>query len=104
VDIDSTIIDKINSFVEYLEKDNIQIQQIYLFGSQAKGKFNEYSDIDLALVSQNFCGVRFKDNETIIKKTPSIFSMIETHPYRPEDFTTDNPFVEEILRTGIKLK
>jgi hypothetical protein len=28
---------------------------------------------------------------------------IEPHPFRPEDFTPDNPEVAEILRTGIRI-
>jgi len=28
---------------------------------------------------------------------------IEPHPFRPEDFTPDNPWVAEILRSGIKI-
>ena len=68
-----------------------------------KGNAHKYSDIDLALVSCNFCGIRFDDNETIINVTPNNFYNIETHPYRPEDFTIDDPFVEEILRTGIRI-
>jgi hypothetical protein len=28
---------------------------------------------------------------------------VELHPFRPEDFNEDNPFVKEIIRTGIKI-
>jgi hypothetical protein len=28
---------------------------------------------------------------------------LEVHPFRPEDFAKDNPFVEEILETGIRI-
>jgi hypothetical protein len=28
---------------------------------------------------------------------------LELHPYRPEDFTEDNPFVKEILQYGIRI-
>jgi predicted nucleotidyltransferase len=91
-------------FINILELKNILIDAAYIFGSQAEGTAHEYSDIDLALVSKSFSGIRFDDNVLIIKNTPYTFFDIETHPYRPEDFTPDNPFVEEILKTGIRIK
>jgi hypothetical protein len=30
-------------------------------------------------------------------------SRLELHPYRPEDFTDDDPFVKEIIKTGLVL-
>jgi uncharacterized protein len=91
-------------FIDTLEVKNIPIDQAYIFGSQAKGNANEYSDIDLALISQSFSGIRFDDNVLIIKNTPNSFYDIETHPFRPEDFTPNNPFVKEILKTGLRIK
>ena len=34
-----------------------------LFGSYAQGTFNEWSDIDLAIVSKVFVGDRFEDRK-----------------------------------------
>jgi predicted nucleotidyltransferase len=55
------LIDEINKFVRGLEKNQIHIQQAILFGSYAKGTAKEWSDIDLALVSEDFSGIRFLD-------------------------------------------
>jgi len=30
-------------------------------------------------------------------------TVIESHPYHPQDFTESNPFAREILRTGIRI-
>jgi predicted nucleotidyltransferase len=84
-------------------KKKINIKKIYLFGSYSKGNFSEYSDIDLAIVSDNFQGIPFYDREKINKIIIFINNNIEVHPFRSEDFTDDDPFVKEIIKTGIEL-
>ncbi len=108
---------KLKSIIMYSKKDldnlitqllnlitaEISIKGVYLFGSYAKGNAHKYSDIDLALVSDNFEGSRFFDkkriNEFLVKTTTDF----EIHPYKTEESTEDDPFVAEILRTGIKI-
>jgi hypothetical protein len=55
------------------------------------------------LVSDIFQGNRIKDKDKIRKITLAISSEIEVIPFSPEDFNSQNPFVKEILRTGIRL-
>ena len=93
----------IDKYLMTLKEHNIPIRQAILFGSYAKGNYEDWSDIDIALVSDIFVGSRIKDKNTIRKITLSISSNIEVLPYRTEDFTKDNPFVNEIINTGIKL-
>ena len=101
--ISDIILNSINKFVEESEKIGIHLQQVILFGSYAKGNNNEWSDIDLAVVSDSFEGIRFNDNMKLSKPVVRANIDIETHPYRPEDFTEENPFVNEILKTGIRI-
>lgn len=101
--VNSRILDIITRFILEARKYNINIQQAILFGSYAKGTNNEFSDIDLAIVSTDFVGSRFFDNQKISRPKLNISYELETHPYRPEDFTKDNPFVEEILHSGIRI-
>ena len=81
----------------------ISIAAVYLFGSYAHGNSTDSSDIDLAVVSDDFLGIRFDDNKRLHKFSLRISPYIETHPFKTEDFTSDNPLVEEILRTGRKV-
>ena len=74
-----------------------------LFGSYAKGNETEWSDIDIALVSEIFDGDRIADKDKIRKITLSISSELEVVPFPPNDFNEQNPFAREILKTGIKL-
>jgi predicted nucleotidyltransferase len=45
--------------------DEFPIKTAYLFGSYVKGNAREYSDVDLAIVSDKFEGSRFFDKKKI---------------------------------------
>ncbi|KUG22262.1 putative nucleotidyltransferase [hydrocarbon metagenome] len=93
----------VKSYLEQLELIGIHVQQAFLFGSYASGKHDEWSDIDLAIVSKDFIGNRFEDRNKIRKITLQVNSDISPMPYRPEDFNDNDYFVKEILETGIRI-
>jgi len=103
VEVPNKVIESIKQMVAEAEKIQIHIQQAVLFGSYANGTNNEWSDIDVAVVSDNFEGIRFYDNLMLSKPVIKTNTDLETHPFRPEDFTEDNPFVQEILKHGIRI-
>jgi predicted nucleotidyltransferase len=103
VEIAVDITGKIKDFVSELEKQNLHVEQVFLFGSYAKGTFNEWSDIDIAIVSNDFCGIRLFDKEKMIKAIAAIDFSLSPLPFRPEDFDESNLFVKEILETGIRI-
>ncbi|MGV8058514.1 MAG: nucleotidyltransferase domain-containing protein [Smithellaceae bacterium] len=90
-------------YLEQLEQSGIHVQQAILFGSYATGTQDEWSDIDLAIVSKDFIGNRFEDRNKIRKITLHVNSDISPMPYRPEDFNDGDYFVKEILATGIRI-
>ncbi|MEW5693226.1 MAG: nucleotidyltransferase domain-containing protein [Candidatus Hydrogenedentota bacterium] len=98
------VIKEIKSLIEKIEKNGISIKTAYLFGSYARGSFKKWSDIDLLLVSDDFCGIRFYDMERLIPLTHGYNSLIELHPLKSENFCQEDLFVTEIVNTGIKLK
>jgi predicted nucleotidyltransferase len=95
-DIDS----KIHLFLQLVSK-RINIAQAYLFGSSARGIRHEWSDIDLAIVSPDFCGDSFEDSKILFPFILEVDRAIEVHPFTPEDFSPLNPFAKEILETGV---
>ncbi len=101
--INDSIKDIILRFISESLKYNINIQQAILFGSYATGNNHKHSDIDLAIVSSDFEGIRYLDNRKISRAKLNVSYDLETHPFRPEDFTKDNPFVKEILKNGIRV-
>lgn len=98
----SDINNLVSKFVN-LVANEFPIKSVYLFGSYAKGEAEEYSDIDLAVVSDNFEGSRFFDKEKLNKYILKTSIDLEIHPFRTMDFTEDNPFVKEIIQTGLKI-
>jgi len=93
----------IDRYIDALRKNHVPIKHAVLFGSYAQGKYKEWSDIDIALVSDVFEGNRFEDRGKIRRINLSVSSDLEVLPYRPEDFTPDDPFVKEIMETGVRI-
>jgi len=95
---------KIRKYLDALRENNINIQRAVVFGSFARGTYDEWSDIDIAIVSDIFIGDRIADKSKVRRITLQIGSDIELAPFAPADFNEDNPFVKEILLTGIEIK
>ena len=93
----------INAYLDVLKKRDIPIKQAVLFGSYTKGDYGDWSDMDMALVYDAFVGDRIQDRIKIRPITLSISCDIEVLPYTPRDFTPDNPFVKNILETGVRI-
>ena len=93
----------VEEFIRQLNADNLRILRAYIFGSYAKGQQSKWSDIDVALVSDQFEGDMFNDRCKLSPYVVRIDADIETHPFSTKDFTEDNPFVEEIIKTGIRI-
>lgn len=103
VQIPTEIKKTIDKYLQALKRNNVPIKEAILFGSFAKGNNKKWSDIDIALVSDIFEGNRIDDKDKIRNITLSISSEIEVIPFSTDDFNLQNPFVKEILNTGIKL-
>jgi predicted nucleotidyltransferase len=77
----------------------MQIEQVYLFGSYAKGNPDANSDIDVALVVREWEGDYFDVIPLIWRLTEKVDMRIEPHVIVPhEDYAG---FLDEIRRTGI---
>jgi predicted nucleotidyltransferase len=94
----------IRSYLGDVQK-HIKVNKAILYGSYAKGTFNKYSDVDLAIFSENF------DDKNSIEINSFLFSLarrykevcIEPMGFYYSDLFTDNPFVNEIIATGKEL-
>lgn len=91
-----------NMFAEIyqdLQRDGIYPKKMILFGSYAKGHPKQYSDVDIAIIADEFSGSRILDHEKILhlyrKYIPAEF-----HTFTTNDTVEDNPFLEEIYSTG----
>jgi uncharacterized protein len=99
-------IDKIiHSYILHLKESKIDFDKVYLFGSFAKNKQSDYSDIDLAFVFDEQNDLDYFDLQVqMLILASDIDSRIEPHPIRSDDFTPDNPLAYEILNTGKEIR
>ncbi len=98
-------IEKVKEFINELMKLGLKLDKAILYGSYARNQQNEYSDIDVALVSDMFSGFGFEDRMLFSKiNIKKEFVDIEPRTYPTDYFEKSDPFIEEIKRTGIVIK
>ena len=99
--VDIKILNTVEKYIKEISK-HYNIKAVYLFGSYAKGTNTEDSDIDVAIIINSDNNV-FDLMVELMMLTQNIDLRIEPHPIKVEDFEEGNPFVQEILDTGIKV-
>jgi predicted nucleotidyltransferase len=80
-----------------------KVKRAWLFGSYVTGTQRADSDIDIAIMLNDFDD-RLNAQIDLMKLRRNIDLRIEPHPFREKDFSVNNPFVNEILISGIELK
>lgn len=94
----NTIIDE---YILYLQKSKLKFDKVFLFGSYAKNKQSDYSDIDLAFIFDEGEKIDYFDLQVqMLTLAADIDTRIEPHPMSSEDFNPDNPLAFEIINTG----
>ena len=102
--MDKKTIKKINEFVRSVSDINPGFKKAYLFGSFARKSNNPDSDIDIALIIDDLKDDdRFDSQVQLILIASKIDSRIEPHPISSNDLSANNPFWEEIEKTGIEI-
>ena len=100
-----TVIALLKKFASEVNDSGIHLKKIVLYGSYAKNKQSEWSDIDVAMVADEFSGIGFKDISLFAKiQIQHPYYLIQPRTYNTNEFSTaKDPFVKEILRTGIEI-
>lgn len=91
-----------SKFVEFLKEKEYNILDAYLFGSYAKGTYNEDSDIDLAIIFDSYKD-SFDTQVNLMKLRRKFDLRIEPHPFLKKDIVEFDPFITEVMRTGVKI-
>ena len=99
------VLETVRNYTHDIESHGVILRTVILYGSFAKGTHHEWSDIDVALVSDKFTGMP-EDHDLLpyigIKKP---YVRIEAKTYPTSYFYHGNdPFIDEIIHTGIKIK
>ncbi len=94
---------KIEKFITVL-KDNINIEKVILFGSIARGKQKKWSDVDLAVISDDFKKMSFHKRLVFLGMIAwyAKATEIEALGYTTDEYrnATKLDFLGEIKRTG----
>lgn len=95
----------INILSDYINKlkKNIRVEKVILFGSYAKGEALKTSDVDLAIVSEDFAKMNFFERLELLSKTWNYDIGADILGYTPEEFkdlSNKISFVSEIVKTG----
>ena len=100
----NAVIHTLQDYAKEVNARGVNLRKVILFGSFAKGTQHEWSDIDVALVADDFSGVGFLDRQLFsgigIKKP---YINIEPITYPTDYFIESDPFIEEIKNTGIEI-
>lgn len=100
-----SIINLVYNFAHDVQKEGVRLEKAILFGSYAKNTATKYSDIDIALVSNDFEGLLLKDLDLFIKaKIKKPYSRIQIQTFSTSYFKKGDPFIDEIKRTGLEIK
>jgi predicted nucleotidyltransferase len=78
-----------------------KVKKAFLFGSYAKNKFTDDSDIDIALVLEEYKDT-IKELSSLMRLRRNFDLRIEPHPITQKDFEDDNPLNKEI-KNGLKI-
>lgn len=101
--INAKIEENVLKYVEIICKF-YKVEAIILFGSYAKGTEREDSDIDIAIVIDEFKDNIIDEEVELMKFRKGIDYRIEPHIIRIDDYKkVSNPFVKEVIDTGIKV-
>ena len=91
-------------FISLLRDAGIDVSEAYIFGSVAKGLEDKDSDLDLAVVSNHFQGIRYYDIKKISKYRRKVDLRLEIHPFSRQEVEQDPPqFFLKIRRDGLRV-
>src|ERR1035437_3672166 len=97
-----TLMQYIKDYIKACNQMGVKFKKVILFGSYARNQAHKWSDIDLALISDDFSGDRIEDKRKIVRACVTYFD-IEPHTYNADYFEDGDPFTETIKKTGIEI-
>jgi len=102
--MDKSINRIVKAYIHTVLNHQPDLLSAYIFGSYARNNQRAESDIDIALFFDNLTDKdRFDTQVKLMLLASTIDNRIEPHPISKEELQSNNPFVLEILKTGIKL-
>ena len=100
----STAVKIAHDYLKAVRASGVAVRRAYLFGSYALNRQHEWSDIDIALIADDFTGLAAldKDRFRILHIQPE-FIAVETHTFPTRRWEEGDPFIKEIVKNGIEI-
>ena len=100
------VIGILTKIADEIRQPGLHLKRVILYGSYAKNTQHEWSDINLAFVADEFKNIGFEDVKLFVRQMVKYPDLnIAPRTYNTKDFTPErDPFVAEILKTGIEIK
>jgi uncharacterized protein len=104
--VDAKVLEAVNFFSEQIRKNGIRINTLILFGSSGTGTATPGSDIDIAIISDDFTDRDIFDRALLTKDaemhTVKKFKVpLDIITLTPEEFQDSNSLIAGTLRKGI---
>lgn len=94
----------VKKYAKNLRRSYFPFSAIYLFGSHINGKAREWSDIDVAVISNKLKNNKEKNILRLWQLRRDVDTRIEPLGFTVEEFQNDeDPMVYEIRKTGIRI-
>jgi predicted nucleotidyltransferase len=99
-----TIRDVVSEYANYV-RNELPVRKVLLYGSYAKGTATEFSDVDVCFFIANLNDENWIDIMVRLRMISLNFNDIFISPivFNDSDLLEDNPFITEILSTGIEI-
>ena len=92
----------VKSFIEECKISGLNFYKVFIFGSAARDRMHDWSDIDLLLISDQFSDNIF-ENIKLYSKINIKYPRIETHPYPTTHYLNGDSFIDEIKKESIEI-
>jgi len=101
--VENTVIESVQKYLAALPSLGIHARRAVLFGSFARGRADEYSDIDLIVIAPEFDGSRELSLVKALWQATVSDNRIEPIPCGEQEWETDQsrPILEIARREGI---
>lgn len=94
----------IKQYVEAIRARDISVEKVYLFGSYVEDNADEYSDIDIAIISSDFGKEKYLDECLMLRKIKREVNLsISPEPYSLEEYEKAQRgdfLYDEIIKKG----
>ena len=102
---EKTVVEAIKFLEKCLKEKGLNISKIILFGSQAKGKSTEESDVDILIISNDFRGKDIFERAALTKEAEimtikKFMIPLDIITMTPEELESETSLIADFVKDG----